>query len=197
MKFRESLNMGVAGESVIAQWLKRRGYIITPAYEKIIDDYKGPAVYLPDGDTLVSPDMFCMKVRDRATYAMYIEAKTKTRFSWFRIKRRWETGIDQRHFEDYQRVQQETKLPVHLLFLHTCNVPSVSDLKYGCPSECPTGLFYGRLDVLTPLARHGTSKTVKNGATIEEPMVYWGLDDLRLRATLEEINLLRNQKGVV
>lgn len=175
------------GESVIASWLRSKGYTVLPAYEKTVDDWKGPRLFLPNGK-LVAPDMFALITRGDETRAMWVEAKTKSRFSWYRKDGAWQTGIDEPYFRDYIDLQRVHKLPVYLMFLHLDPVPSADDMKWGCPPECPTGLFFGRLDTLISCAQTGRGFTDRTGRY--RPMVYWNEDDLRRYATADQLHAM-------
>lgn len=113
-KFERNLATGKTGEGIIARWLQGRGFAVLPVYEKSELDYKGPALYAIEG-TLIAPDMLAFQPTGKT---LWIEAKTKTAFSWHRNTQRFVTGIDLRHYGDYQRVQAVSPWPIWLLFLH-------------------------------------------------------------------------------
>ena len=140
MIFAEKLDYGKVGEGLIAQWLMARGNLILPVYEVEKTANKGPQLFSAAAN-LVSPDLVAFTSHG----VMWIEAKHKTVFTWHRNTQHWTTGIDLRHYEDYMEVAKQTKLPVWLMFFHRNEVPSDSDKRYGCPSECPTGLYGGDL----------------------------------------------------
>jgi len=112
---------------------------------------------------------------------LWIEAKHKTVWSWYRKGSRWETGIDRHHYKQYCEVEQRLGLPVWLLFLHSQSTPWASDLRMGCPSECPTGLFGEQLAVLTGKISHESNRHGPTG------MMYWAHHSLRKIASLETI----------
>lgn len=168
--FQINLIMGQAGESSIARWLRARGCTVLPVYEKIIDNGKGPHLFLP-GRTLVAPDLFVFKGSD----AFWMEAKHKTAFSWYRIGARWVTGIDIRHYLQYLEVDRCTPWPVWLLFLHQGGQAKDS------PADSPSGLFGNTLEFLADNESHRSDKWGKSG------MVYWAYSDLKLLATLEQV----------
>jgi len=170
MSFRESYTYGVAGESAIAQWLRRRGFCVLPVYEKIVSEGKGPQLYLPEG-SLIVPDLFTFK----ADKVLWIEAKHKTAFSWHRITERWVTGIDLRHYADYQEVDKVTPWPVWLLFLHEGGQAKDS------PADSPAGLFGNELAKLTKCENHRHENWGKSG------MVYWAIASLVKLAELKEV----------
>lgn len=155
MSFAENLQTGKAAESAIAHWLIARGHSILPVYEKIIDEGKGPQLFT-GGEGLIAPDML--------TFAkgkiVWIEAKHKTGFTWYRKKEVFETGIDLKHYADYLKVSEKTQLPVWLLFLHKGGQAKDSD-----PS--PSGLFGNNIKILEHNESHRTSLWGKSG------MVYW------------------------
>ncbi len=171
MAFKDRLEMGVAGESVIASWLRARGSTVLPVYEKIIDNGKGPQLYLPDKE-LIAPDFFVF----RCDGAIWIEAKHKTAFTWHRNTQRWVTGIDIKHYEHYLEVNRVTPWKVWLLFLHQGGQAKDS------PPDSPAGLFGNTLDYLSEHENHRHSNWGRYG------MVYWRYEDLKLLATLEEIH---------
>lgn len=167
--------MGKTAESDIARWLIKRGQSVLPVYEKIIDEGKGPQLFT-GGEGLIAPDMLAIckgKV-------LWIEAKHKTGFAFYRKGNKFVTGIDLRHYLDYLRVAAITELPIYLLFLHDGGV--VKDSPPG-----PSGLYGNYLSVLSQREDHRSGKWGKSG------MVYWARDidggPLRLLATLEEMNI--------
>lgn len=177
-EFYKQLKFGKIGESYIATWLRRiQGYHVLPVYEKEIDSGKGPVLFQSNGRALVAPDMLAFKnlpLRgDKDT--RWTEAKTKSAFSWHRQTRKWVTGIDLRHYEDYLEVADISPWPVWLLFLHFDGQAKDS------PVGCPTGLFGGTLTYLCKKENHRSTNWGKSG------MVYWAHNNLKLVASLEEV----------
>ena len=189
MTFQENLAVGQIGEGAIARWLRRRGAHVLPAYEKEIDSGKGPRLFGPDGQ-LVTPDLFVFP------YLQFIEAKSKSVFSWYHKTGEWLTGIDLNHYADYQKVERDTGRAVWLFFLHRLSKPSELDRKgrkdcrkcaasFGgscCPPECPTGLFVGALARLSSNEHHQHSNHGRYG------MVYWNVGALRRVAEIDEFD---------
>jgi len=168
------LKYGQIGESKIATWLRRtRGSYVLPAYEKEIDNNKGPRLFCPTGE-LVVPDMLAINGQK----VSWIEAKHKSVFSWHRITKRWVTGINIRHYNDYLEVAKVTPWPIWLLFLHEKD----RELSRDEPWPCPTGLFGQQLEILNQRINHTSDKWGNSG------MVYWAYDNLKKLASLEEIN---------
>jgi hypothetical protein len=177
MDFEARLQHGRTGESLIALWLRRRGNYVLPAYEVEVESGKGPRVFAPD-DALIAPDLLCLKPRSDP---VWIEAKHKSVFSWYRKLQRWETGINERHWNDYVKVADRIGIPVWLLFLHRQRRPWDGDLPWLPPgvTECPVGLF-----------GIGIEHAKKRGRFAPEHdggMRYWAHSDLRLLARLEEV----------
>lgn len=190
--FREKLQFGQVGESLIARYLRLRGWTILPAYEKEIDNGKGPRLFLPlwseDAD-LITPDLQAMKNQQ----VKWIEAKHKNMATFFRKKWRWQTGIDKHHYLDYLKVQDRTPTwPIWLLFLQE---PPVETNAPPNVNPCPIGLF--GCPITQPFSDEGTYID-KKGKSCD--MVYWGLSDgpiykkdLKQLATLESVlNASRN-----
>lgn len=169
MSFADSLSSGQLGESLIAQWLRRRGWHVLPAYEKEIDNGKGPRLFMASDSgkaQLIAPDLLVM----RSGKFLWVEAKHKTRFSWYGKGGYWVTGVDRRHFEDYCRVADSTDLDVWLLFLHRDNTAWAEDVtKWGAPSTCPVGLF-GRSIAALRMEENQSHTSDKWG---NSGMVYW------------------------
>jgi hypothetical protein len=103
----------------------------------------------------------------------------------------WTTGIDLRHYGDYLHVAKQTKLPVWLLFFHRDSAPSQSDLRFGCPAECPVGLFGGELFSLVTRENHRSPHFDPSRSGVaghgRSGMVYWSVNQLRLLATKDEV----------
>ena len=171
MSFDQTLEYGQAGESSVARWLRKRGNTVLPVYEKVIDEGKGPQLFTPT-EQLIAPDMFVFQ----GAKALWVEAKRKTAFTWHRNTQRWTTGIDLRHYLDYLKVDDSTPWPVWLFFLQENGTAKDS------PPGCPTGLFANTLDFLRTHENHRSARHARG-------MVYWSHANLRLFATLEEIDL--------
>lgn len=172
VSFQNQLNYGQIGEGCIANWLKGRGWNILPIYEKEIDNGKGPRLFVPHGQ-VVAPDLLVFK----SEKVNWIEAKRKSVFSWHRKTRKWVTGIDIHHYEEYQRVLEISKWPVWLFFLHE------KDRVQGRnePFPCNTGLFAQDLSILVNCENHRHKNHGRTG------MVYWAEGSLRKFATIEQV----------
>jgi len=175
--FEQNLKEGVVGEGAIANWLVSKGWAILPAYEKVVDDKKGPRLITAER-RYVSPDMLSIK----ADKAIWVEAKHKTAFSWHRNTRRWVTGIDLCHYTDYCAIGDLTQWPVWILFLHKGGHAKDS------PTESPMGLFGNDLSYLRKHENHRHANWGKSG------MVYWALEELKGLATLSEMEDARCAK---
>ena len=172
--FSGKLVYGLAGESKIAKWLRKKGYGVIPAYEKIIDTGKGPQIFTAKRN-LVAPDLLVWKSHKTT----WIEAKRKNAFTYYRIGGRWVTGIDLNHYGDYCEVEKTTPWPVWLLFLQEGG--QAKDHPQN-EKNSPAGLFGNQLAYLREHESHQSQNHGRHG------MVYWGIDDLNLIATLDEVN---------
>lgn len=181
-RFNRSLKFGQIGEGYIAQWLiQARGFHILPVYEKELETGKGPTLFTCGG-TLIAPDLFAYKRIDpyrgwKHERVLWIEAKTKSAFSWHRTTRRWTTGIDQRHYQNYLQINSQSLWPVWLLFLHLDG--RAKDTPPGLVS--PQGLFGETLSYLSRHINHTSPNWGSSG------MVYWAHEELLHIATLEEV----------
>ncbi|MDA1178788.1 MAG: hypothetical protein O2931_08340 [Planctomycetota bacterium] len=174
MSFEQQLEVGQLGESVIAKFLIRRGWQVLPAYQIEIHSGKGPRLFGTYGQ-LISPDLLAFthnKVR-------WVEAKTKSAFTWHRISQTWQTGIDKRHWLDYRRVNIETPFETWILFLHKDG--TAKDTPLGMTS--PTGLFGNKISVLESNVHHESDDWGHSG------MVYWTRETLRLICPIEKLDL--------
>ena len=167
--FKQSLEFGRAGESVIAQWLIGRGCSVLPAYEKLIEENKGPQLFTPNGSRIV-PDLFVFG----NGCVTWVEAKHKTAFTWHRKTSQFVTGIDVRHYQEYCQVDDETGWPVWLLFLHRGGTAKDSP-----PS--PSGLYGNSLEMLRLCENHRHKNWGRSG------MVYWAIKSLKKLDSLENV----------
>ena len=160
--FQQTLQEGKTGESQIAEWIKRNGSHILPIYEIADNQFKGPALYCSQGETIIAPDMAVFNNKG----VTFIEAKHKNAFSWYRNKQIWTTGIDLHHYEQYKKFKKALGYPVWILFLHRGGKAKDS-------SESPSGLYGESIDVLEKTEDHRSNKWGKSG------MVYWDKDSLK------------------
>lgn len=174
--FERSLAFGQRGEQTVSEWLQSRGHLVFPAYEKEGSDYKGPQLFSSSGD-LILPDLLAF----RDGKAIWFEVKRKTCFTWHRLTRRWVTGIDLHHYQQYLEVRRRVGLPVWLVFHHPESVPDTRDVDRGCPDLCPSGLFGNSIDKLKESENHRHSNWGKSG------MVYWASDSLRMLAPASDL----------
>ena len=190
-QFRETLAYGKIAESQLINWLRfERGFTIIPAYEIEHPCGKGPRVLTPH-QGLVSPDALGIKGAD----IKWFEVKHKNHFTWHRNTKRWTTGIDKHHYEDYLRVANHFGWPVWMLFLHKDPKPRADDIGHGCPAVCPTGLFCGEIVDLASKINHPSNKWGRHG------MVYWAIEDAAqgrhgLRRIASVADVLRAQMRV-
>ena len=171
--FATALKFGKTGESAIAGFMKRRGFHVLPVYEKLDTDYKGPALYLAGGGSVVAPDMLVFGQGK----TFWIEAKHKSAFTWHRITQRWVTGIDAHHFEQYMKVAAVSPWPVWLMFLHGRG--TAKDTPGGMIPPC--GLFGNDLTFLAKNINHRHENWGKHG------MVYWAHEKLKKIADWESL----------
>lgn len=168
--FRESLAIGKVGESQIAKGFLGKGYCVLPVYEKEVQEFKGPVLFMPEGQQAIAPDMLVMKNEK----VMWIEAKHKSASSWHRKTGRWVTGIDIRHYLDYLEIQKLISLPIWLMFLHKEGIAKDTPLNM----KSSSGLFGNSLKFLMENENHRHDNWGRSG------MVYWAIDKLRFIADI-------------
>lgn len=171
MSFAARLHEGQIGESEISLWMIDEGWSVLPVYEKEIDNGKGPRLFTTDGQ-FVAPDMFVFRGVERG----WIEAKHKSAMTYHRLTDHWVTGIDFKHWQDYQEVARRTAMDVWLFFLQRGGQAKDS------PPNSPSGLFGAEIKELMRQVHHVWA----------DRMVYWAPESdggpLKLFATLDEFN---------
>ena len=174
MSFERSLCEGILGESIIVRWLNRQGCHVLPAYEIEQSHGKGPRLYTAK-QQLISPDLLCWNGHEQ----FWIEAKTKSAFTWHRLSETWQTGIDRRHWHHYQKVEETMGIPVWLLFLH-----KPGNLAKDTPEgmQSPHGLYGESLAKLKDNVHHEHSNHGSSG------MVYWELETLTKYANVMPVD---------
>ena len=141
-----------------------------PAYEKEMNDYKGPQFYTAEGK-FITPDLLVFN----AEKIFWAEVKNKSAFSWHRNTQTWTTGIDLHHYEHYKRVRDISKWPVWLLFLQAGGKAKDS------PADSPSGLYGGELEYLSAKENHRSPNWGRHG------MVYWAEETLKRIADYEDV----------
>jgi len=183
--FTERLQCGKTAESAIAQWFMRRGFPVLPVYELLLDRGKGPQLFTCDGG-LIAPDMIAFAKR-----IIWVEAKHKDAFTWWGKGQVYETGIDLRHYVDYQHVAKSTNLPLWILFLQRGGVATYSGGSPPPKELSPTGLFGNEINKLAANESHRSDRWA-NG------MVYWSREsDGGALLKLAELHEVLGQPPVV
>lgn len=188
--FQQRLATGQAAESVIARWLRARGYQILPVYGTQGRNFKGPRLF--GEHELVAPDLIVFKGRK----SFWVECKSKGGSTWYRgggdlSKAGWQTGISLGYWCDYLNVSELTGLPVWLMFFQPNGKPAERDLQQGAPNTCPTGLFAGEISKLKTCIDHtcnpASNPLPESGGWGVSGMVYWRIEHLRLLASVDEV----------
>jgi hypothetical protein len=183
MSFESKLEAGLFGEDLISKWLIRRGNQVLPAYQIQENHGKGPRLFGQYGQ-LICPDLLVFK----GERVLWIEAKSKSAFTWHRISGTWQTGIDRRHWRDYLEVERVTPFPVWLMFLHAPG-NSAKDTPDGM--QCPSGLYGNSIIELESTVHHEHENHGPSG------MVYWCEASLKKLATWESVSELSGSESCV
>lgn len=155
--FQAAKQHGRTGERRVADWLQRAGWYIIPSY-----DYTGSeGQKAPRIEGLASKHILPDLDAARRGIRQWVEVKTKTRATFTYTTQRFEHGIPQRHWEEYQQVQAITGCPVHLAIYE----------------EETAVILLQRLDVLIPHARRST---MKKAGRDEGAMVYFPRDQFQV-----------------
>ena len=179
--FESRLEQGQMGESLIARWLQRRGYSVLPAYEKEVGEYKGPRIFSAKR-SLVAPDIFAFRFQNEQKRVFWVEAKSKAAFTWHRLSKTYQDGIDRRHWRDYHELRNQMPWDLWILFLHAPGGVTKDNPPDKVP---PVGLFGGEVLHLARCIDHESERWGRSG------MVYWQCKDLMRNgkpiATYEEV----------
>jgi hypothetical protein len=159
--FKDSLKTGKVGESQIADWAKNQGFHVLPIYEVAEGQYRGPVLFLNNGESLIAPDMLLFKDGD----FRFVEAKYKN-------SGRWQTGIDGDHFYNYLTLKNTLGVHIWILFLHRGGT-AIGMESSPTQGESPSGLFGNEIDFLSKNIHHIDGKRGKRG------MVYWNMESLQ------------------
>lgn len=146
--FEEKLERGLRDEWLLCQWLRAKGYSIVPISKGAYDKH-GPRLYTPQTDIIV-PDMIVLE-KDNVFLA---ESKGKDVFTWYRKTSQWQTGIDIRFFEHYQKAKEVSQWPIKIFFVHRLELLEGKGLQTEAPGPSPTGLFMAPLSVLETSVDH-------------------------------------------
>lgn len=111
MDFQASLRLGEKHELCVAAWLHARGWTI---HGMACRDWHPRAIPVLRSADHTYPDLLV----ERYTIRRWIDVKSKRRADWYRIGQRYVTGFPVRHWVRYWDVQQQTGIPVWIMFLH-------------------------------------------------------------------------------
>jgi len=157
--FDEKLSWARESEEMVGAFLRSRGWWCIPTYDfSGKGDNKAPKLLAPVGEpSLVLPDLQCFRDGERRWY----EVKRKSSAASYRIGGYPTTGISQRHFDQYLRVQDETRSEVVIVFVHEHEAEI-------------------RGDTLDGLERSAYSHTYGGSAMGGGGMRFWRYDQIRL-----------------
>lgn len=151
--FEEKLAFGKEGEHEVGEYFMNRGYSLLPLYQ--FEDKLAPKIYTNSG-VIISPDIF-VSGRHKA---FWVEVKTKKR--WIKFKGTLETGLNNRHYDEYIKIRQNTGLPLYVVFNHK--------------EDDPNGFFF--VDIATPYKRIWDGINCATGRRISPPLVLWNKEML-------------------
>lgn len=154
LSFQDQLAFGEEGEKSIAEMLINRGVSILPLYQ--FKNHDQTPFLLTREEKLTMPDLTCWKNGD----AYFVECKRKNK--WVHFNGQMETGLNLKHFKEYEKIKALTNLDVWLFFLHEHDHP---------------GIYFEEIHAIKPLARvwDGTVK----GKRIEKPLILFPRDALK------------------
>jgi hypothetical protein len=189
-QFQEKLEKGQQGEQWTLNYTCRTLHYVNVPLSKIKEKDSGPRIYIPDTDGLKPflvpvPDTLCMfrydwrhKEQPILPSEFWLESKRKSKCSFYRINKAWQSGIDAWCRKNYLHVEKVTGKPVwifHLIF------PTSEEAMnhQGVPPQnrpAPEGLY-----------AHPVSLPLAYDPSPYPRMVYWKIEDMLRLASVEEV----------
>lgn len=183
MIFKKSLPLGRRGEALITKWLREKDYTVIPSYAPDDTIRNGARIFTPTGE-LITPDLLAWNGEN----PFFAEAKYKEEgCSWYSIAKCWCVGMDLNKYEHYIKVEEHFRWDVWIMFILPTSIPSKKDTPFGCPKECPIGLYGAEIKQLAKHEHHRGKNP---------DCVYWHIDSLtRLQyfENQEDMNSLKDQ----
>ena len=152
--FEEKLAFGKEGEHEVGEYFMNRGYALLPLYQ--FSEKLAPKVYCSES-TIISPDILVSGYGS----AFWIEVKTKNR--WVKFNGKFETGLNEKHYIDYRKIQEKTTLPLYVVFNHK--------------EDNPGGFFF--VNILTPYNRIWDGINRATLKQVSQRLVLWEIGQLK------------------
>lgn len=146
--FEQKLREGQDGEREVGSFLLAKGMHLVPLYQ--YESHDAAPVLFSGRSRIILPDLDVYS--DGRSF--FVECKVKNQ--WVRFKGNVETGFDERHAQQYRRVQALTGKPVHLCFLHKV--------------QPQTGLFRISLTRFFEKSRYWNGLNERTGQRVESPL---------------------------
>ena len=108
--FKEKLDFGEDGEKDVAIFLMSKGYTVLPLYQ--FNKEHAPFL-LSENGKIILPDLDCYHPTNTS---IFVEVKSKNQ--WNVTNSIIETGFDLKHFDEYVKIQYNTKKEVWVVFNH-------------------------------------------------------------------------------
>lgn len=179
--FKLRLATGLTNEERLKKYFNTRGWTVVHIPS---NGDRGPCLCTPSGEVVTTDFLLIKGVR-----VIWVEAKSKTRSNFFGKTGKWQTGIDLEYWDAYNQIAKLTPFPVWIFFLHEDETLSELDRFYGATGKAPTGLWGATLDYLEKTWHHKSDRYGAGG------MIYWELDRLNQRATLDEFREAIGEKA--
>jgi hypothetical protein len=143
-------------EDVVQTYYETHGWFVIPT--RLIEMGGAPrAVRLLKAHVL--PDLQVA----RSGHVRWVEVKGKVRFVWYQKAKAFRTGIAERLWHDYRRIEEETGIPGYLAMVHLRRVPD---------GRLNPLLLLAAFATLAPPDQDNVVKDVYEG----QPMVFWDID---------------------
>ena len=162
INFKELLKFGEEGEKAIAEYFIEHNKIVSPLYQYGLNT--APCAFAIDSK-IVLPDLLVFYYGN----SNFVECKRKQR--WITYKYGLETGMDRRLYNNYMLLNKESNIPLYFVFIHE--------------EKEPIGVYYVNSNIKPHRIWDGINSS--NGKRIEEEMVLWSFDQLKLFKNYNQI----------
>lgn len=195
-QFQAKLGQGQLGERWTFNYTCRVLHYVNIPLSKIVDfKDRGPRIYVPATggrpntpevlpSYVPSPDTLCIHRHDWEHEQLilppefFLESKLKTKCSFYRFNKAWQSGIDTSCRNNYLQVEKFTGKPVwifHLIFPTSEEAMNAQ----GVPPQkrpAPAGLY-----------AHPVSLPPAHDPSQYPRMIYWKIEDMLRLASIEEV----------
>lgn len=156
--FSELLAFGEEGEQIIAEMLIEKGAAVLPLYQ--FKNHDNAPFMLTESEKITLPDLCCWLKGNN----FFVECKRKNQ--WVKFKGQTETGLNEKHFYEYEKIKAITGKKVYIFFIH---------------EGIGEGIYWQEIEQLRPYTRKWNG-CLPTGKKITAPMVLFPKGALKTMA---------------